>query len=402
MQSLKAYKYRIYPAKKQKKLIDETIENCRTLYNELLGMKIDQYKKDAINLSRKDLYKIVKGNKTMHSQVSQNVADRIDKAFKNFFRRLKNGTRKQGFPRFKKRGTYTSITLPQVVNPTKIGNKTHFPKVGWLNVRYHRSITGKPKTITIKKARTGKYFLTVCCENAIGKNIKTTRIAVGIDMGLNHFVATSNGEFFEHPKPLRRLAKKRSGLARRLSKKIKGSANWEKARIKLARTEDKMTSIRNDFSWKLSNHLIKQYGNIFAEKLDIQRMVKNRYLSAAILDVSWADFLQKLSYKAESAGGKVMKIDPKGTSQKCSGCGRVVKKLLSTRLHKCPHCGLKLDRDINAARNILIRGIGQELPESTPVRDGTSTLAVLQEQVSLLNQEALFNNKEQFTYKGIA
>ncbi len=371
---MKAYRYRIYPTKVQAVAIDGNIERCRQLYNKLLELKITAYEKDKKRLQRKELYKKVKGNKILHSQVSQNVADRIDKSFKNFFARIKRGEQKKGFPRFKKYGKYNSITLPQIVNKKKIGKKTFFPKIGWLNTKYHRPITGVPKTLTIKKAPSGKYFITVCCENATSEPIKTTNKEVGIDLGLNHFAATSEGEFFDHPKPLKALAEKRKLLARQFSKTKKSSCNRNKARIKLARLDEKIANVRNDFGWKLCRALIKKYGTIYAEDLNINGMVQNRHLAKAITDVSWFDFLQKLSFKAESAGGKLIKVNPKNTSQKCSACGTIIEKTLATRIHKCP-CGLEIDRDTNAARNILTIGkIGQELSEFTPEKDNAATL----------------------------
>lgn len=370
----KAYKFRLYPSKQQEKVIDETIEKCRLLYNALLALKKKAYKQKRINLSRKELYRQVKGNNEMYSQVSQNVADRIDKAFKNFFKRVKQGTRKTGFPRFKKYGTYESLTLPQITSHEKIGKKTYFPKIGWLSTKYHRLIEGTPKTLTIKKAKSGKYFLIVCCDGVSKKPVKASDKAVGIDLGLNHFIATSDGCFFEHPKPLKRLAEKRRLRARRVSKTKKRSNNWGKSRIRLARIDERIVNIRNDFNWKLCNTLIRKYGTIYAEDLNIKGMVKNHYLARAINDVSWHDFLQKLCFKAESAGGRVMKVNPRNTSQWCSECGNLVMKSLATRTHDCPHCGLKIDRDVNAARNILTLGkIGQELPELKPVGDEAST-----------------------------
>lgn len=384
----KTYKFRLYPTKEQEKAIDETIEKCRQLYNELLTLKKEAYKKRGVNLTRKDLYKQVKGNKKVHSQVSQNVAERIDKAFKNFFRRVKLEAKKKGLPRFKKYGQYRSITLPQIIDAEQIGKKTYFPKIGWINTKYHRGIEGTPKTMTIKKARSGKYFITICCVCRSKKPIERSEREVGIDLGLNHFIATSDGKFFEHPKPMKQLSEKRRVLARRFSKTKKGSRNREKARIKLARVDEKIANIRDDFSWKLCNMLIREYGIIYVEDLDIREMQKNHYLAGAITDVSWNGFLQKLFYKAESAGGKVVKVNPKNTTQTCSACGRVVKKTLFTRIHICPYCRLILDRDINSAQNILAKGrIGQELSKSTPVGDEASTVGVDQWHASSMNQE---------------
>jgi len=390
---MKTYKYHIYPTKTQAIAIDKNIEDCRQLYNKLLALKKEVYKKDKTSLNRKDLYRQVKGNKEMHSQVSQNVADRIDKAYRNFFARIKRGKRKKGFPRFKKHGAYNSLTLPQITNPDNIGKKTYFPKIGWLNVKYHRVIQGTPKTITIKKAKSGKYFVTVCCDNVPKERIKIGDGKVGIDLGLNHFIATSDGEFFDHPKPMRKISEKRKMLARKFSKTKKRSNNRNKARVKLARTDEQIANTRNDFGWKLCRQLIEKYGAIYIENLNVKGMVKNHYLAGAITDVSWSDFTNKLSFKAESAGGKVVKVNPKNTSQKCSRCEEIVKKTLAVRIHKCPHCGLEIDRDINAAQNILIKGIGLEQPKSTPVGDEATTDGISPKQALSMNQETPYNSR---------
>lgn len=387
---MKAYKYRIYPTKMQAMAIDKTIEACRQLYNELLAQKKDTYEKDGTKLSRKNLYSQVKGNKELHSQVSQNVADRVDKAYRNFFARVKRGERKKGFPRFKKyHRACGSITLPQITNQKKISKKTYFPKIGWLNVKYHRPITGTPKMLTIKKAQSGKYFATICCEDATNEPIKTTSKEIGIDLGLNHFAATSDGEFFEHPKPLKVLATKRKQLARQFGKTKKRSNNRTKASMKLARLDEKIANIRNDFGWKLCQMLIRKYGTIYAEDLNIKGMQKNHHLAGAITDVSWADFLQKLSYKAESAGGKVVKVNPRNTSQICSECGEIVEKNLDIRTHNCSYCHLEIDRDTNAARNILTIGkIGLEQPKSSLKEMKPLSLAKAIRQASSMKQEA--------------
>ncbi len=208
-------------------------------------------------------------------------------------------------------------------------------------------------------------------------------------MGLNHFVATSDGDFYQHPKPLKALAEKRKRIARQFSKTKKKSSNRDKMRIKLARLDEKIANTRNDFGWKLCQTIIKKYGTIFTEDLSIKNMQKNHNLAGAITDVSWADFLQKLSFKAESAGGKVMKVSPKNTSQKCSRCSEIVEKEISIRIHKCPNCGLEIDRDTNAARNILTLGkIGQELPKSSLAEMKPLLLAQARQQASSMKQEA--------------
>ncbi len=389
---MKAYKYRIYPTKNQAIEIDLQTEKCRQLYNKLLALKKDTYKDKGVTLSRKDLYREVKGNKEAYSQVSQNVADRINKAYGNFFARVKRGERKKGFPRFKKYGKYASITFPQIVNPEKIGKKTNFPKIGWLNTIYHRPITGTPKTLTIKKAKSGKYFITISCANPKTETLKHGKGEIGIDLGLNHFVATSDGEFFDHPKPMKGIAKKRKALAKQFSKTHKRSNNRNKARVRLARTDEKIANIRNDYGWKLCKTLIQKHETIYLENLNARGMVKNHQLAGAITDVSWSDFTNKHPYKAESAGGKVLKVNPKNTSQMCSGCGDIVKKTLAIRTHNCPNCGLKIDRDINASINILTKGkIGLGQPECKPERDEANTDGISPKQALSMKQEAIIS-----------
>jgi len=257
-----------------------------------------------------------------------------------------------------------------------------------MNTKYHRLITGTPKTLTLKKSKCGKYFLTICCAGVPKEAVDVGNGAAGIDLGLNHFVATSDGEFFNHPKPLKQLSRKRKKLARHFSKTKKRSENRNKARIRLARLDEHITNIRNDFGWKLCLQLIKKYGTIYIEDLNVCGMVKNHCLAKAITDVSWSDFTSKLSFKAESAGGRVVKVNPKNTSQACSKCGNIVRKTLAIRTHKCPHCGLELDRDLNSARNILLKGIGLERPDFKPVGVEASADGINPKQASTMNQEA--------------
>ena len=385
---MKAYKYRAYPTKIQAIAIDAQIEYCRQLWNTLLAQKKNAYKKDKISLSRNDLNNRLKGEKMVHSQVSQNVSQRIVGAYTAFFGRVKRGEKEKGFPRFKTYKESGSITLPQIVNPKKIGKKTYFPKIGWLNTKYHRPIEGTPKTLTIKKSKSGKYFLTVCCDGVPKEVVEVGDGEAGIDLGLNHFIATSDGDFIEHPKPIKQLPGKRKALAKEFSKTKKRSKNRNKARIRQARTDEKIANIRNDFGWKTCLALIKKYKTIYMENLNVRGMAKNRFLAKAIADVSWSDFTSKLSFKAESAGVKVVKVNPKNTSQACSGCGNIVRKTLAMRTHRCPHCGLVLDRDINSARNILIKGIGLGRPKLTPVGVKASTDGISPKQALTMKQEA--------------
>ncbi|MBI4167646.1 MAG: IS200/IS605 family element transposase accessory protein TnpB [Candidatus Aenigmarchaeota archaeon] len=356
---MRAFRYRLYPSKMQTKTIDMAIENCRQLYNQMLSLKVEKYKDDKTSLKRNDLYSLVKGNRLMYSQVSQNVGERVSSVFNHFFKT------KGGFPRFKKYGRYRSITYPQAKEKW-IGNKLRLPMIGDISMKYHRPVEGKPKTMTVKKMPSGKYFATICCETTREKTVdRFLDKKIGIDLGLNHFIATSDGRFFEHPKPLKKLEEKRKLLSKRLSRK-QGTFNKGKARVKLARLYERITYIRQDYSWKLVNYLTRNYGTVFFEDLRIKNMLKNHSLAKSIADVSWGDFVQKLLFKAESAGTKAIKVNPRNTSQICSNCGKMNTMALSDRVYKCG-CGLFVDRDYNSAMVILLRGIGSERSESTPL-----------------------------------
>jgi len=212
-----------------------------------------------------------------------------------------------------------------VVNPRKIGKKTYFPGIGWLNTKYHREIGGTPKTLTVKKAKSGKYFVTVYRADLLMDTLELGEGEVGIDLGLNHFIATSDGEFLDRPNPMKKLSKKRKLLARAFSKTIKRSRNRNKARIRLAKVDERAVNVRNDFGWKICLALIRKYRTIYVEDLNVRGMVKNHFLAGAITDVSWSDFTSKLSFKAESAGGRIVKVNPRNTSQLCSECGEIVR-----------------------------------------------------------------------------
>jgi len=181
--------------------------------------------------------------------------------------------------------------------------------------------------------------------------------AVGLDVGLEKFAALSDGSVIENPRYLRKTEKRLKHAHRALSRKQKASRNRKKARLKVARLHAKIRSQRRDFLHKASRRLVNTYSMVAVEDLAVRNMVKNHHLAKSISDAGWSEFLTMLCYKAEEAGSRVVKVNPSGTSQECSRCGTTVAKDLSVRLHKCPHCGLVVDRDVNAARNILARAI---------------------------------------------
>lgn len=362
-QSLKTYKYRIYLSKAQQNVLEKALSSCRWLYNHFLEERRTLYRKNKTKISCFDqIKKIPKLKKkkpelqNVYSQTLQDVVRRLDKAFQSFFRRVKenkNGKKqKPGYPRFKGYWRYDSLIYPQSGFELK-DNKLNLAKIGSLKIRLHRKIEGNVKTLTIRKTRTNKWYACFSVENNKIPKKKEIKNTVGIDMGLNSFLTTDQGEKIDNPKYLIKLERKISQLQRWHSKKKLKSKNRDKSRLKVAQLYEKITNQRLDFLHKLSNKLVKDFQFIAFEKLNIKGMMKNKYLSKSISDASWNKFLQQLTYKAEEAGVWTVKVNSKNTTQVCSGCNHFVKKTLAKRIHKCPNCGLVIDRDINAARNIL-------------------------------------------------
>ena len=340
-----------------------TLESCRVLYNCALEQRKVAYKQFGISLNYyhqadelKGLKETFAHYKQLHSQVLQDVLKRADKAFQNFFRRVKFGE-KAGYPRFKGKGWYDSFTYPQSgfsLSANSKGNqRLKLSKIGEIKVRLHRAVQGTIKTCTIKK-ELNHWYVCFSCEVEPDILPKTYK-HIGIDVGIEKFAALSDGSLIENPKFLRKSEAKLKHEQRSLSRKKKGSNSRKKQKTKLAKIHRKIKNQRNDFLHKESTKLVKAYDTIVFEDLRIKNMVKNHHLAKSISDASWSRFIEYTSYKAESAGKEVILVNPRNTSQICSGCGNMVKKSLAARTHKCP-CGLVLDRDINAAINILRLG----------------------------------------------
>ncbi len=213
---------------------------------------------------------------------------------------------------------------------------------------------------------------------------------VGIDVGLNSYAVLSDGTKIENPRFYRKSEKRLAHLQRGLSRKVRGSRNWVKTKIRVARLHEYIGNHRTDFLHKTSRKIADTYGAVYVEDLKIGNMVRNHCLAKSISDAGWGRFIGMIAYKAESAGGRLIQVNPRNTTKNCSKCGEHVKKTLSERIHECPSCGLVLDRDLNAALNILARGreIRREPPEFRPVEDKTTTPPIEAVQVYPMKQEA--------------
>ena len=318
-----------------------------------------------------------KTDKDLVSVYAKTLQYEVVRLFANLtaLREMKKRGRKVGKPRFKserhfKTFTYNQFGFKLLSKNDKFG-LLHLSKIGDIPIRLHREIVGEIKQVTIKHMPSDKWYAYIIVDNgSMDFELINVETAVGLDVGLEHYIVDSDGNEVENPRHLKQALKKLRREQRRLSKKQKGSKNKEKQRIIVARQYERVLNQRNDFQHKLSRNYVNNYDFIVTENLQPGNMVKNRRMARSISDASWSSLNQKLAYKAENAGKLFVQVDPRNTSQMCSGCGEPVPKSLSDRRHDCPFCGLSLSRDHNASINILQRGIEKvrsERPELTLV-----------------------------------
>ena len=368
---LKTYQYRIYPTKSQTTTMNQTLESCRWTYNETLAYRKNNWEDDHKNTSLFDTCKLLpiwkmdkKELKHVHSQVLQNCQVRVDLAFKAFFRRAKSGDN-PGYPRFKSKGRYDSFTYPQTGFKI-IDDKLHLSKIGDIKITLHRLFDCTIKTLTIKKSPTGKWFASFVVDigELISKQNNST--SVGIDVGISSFATMSDGSKIDNPRILKSEEPNLARAQRKLSNTPKGSVERRKRLKVVQRVHERIRNRRKDFIHKVSRNLVDTYGCIVFEDLTIKNMLKNHCLAKAIADVSWGMLISITAGKAEEAGSEVILVDPRNTSQMCSRCGTIVKKDLSVRIHNCLNCGLVMDRDENAAINILRLGLQSQEKSKKP------------------------------------
>jgi putative transposase len=357
---MKTYKFRLNPTRHQRALLSNTLELCRWVYNETLAIRKNAWEQEKKSISRYDTIKMLPGWKKekpelsqVYSQVLQEVCKRVDLAFQAFFRRVKAGE-KPGYPRFRGRGWYDSFTYPQTgFTPY---NGLLLSKIGAVKIVQHRPIEGKIKTLNISRDAVGNWYACFSCE-VEPIPLPESKKAVGIDVGLQSFVTLSTGEKVENPRFFRRDENELAKAQRKLSKAEKGTPERAKRRLAVCHVHQRIANRRKDFAHKLSRQLVNEYGIIALEKLNGKGMLQNHCLAKSISDAAWNQFAQYAQYKAVNAGRECVLVDPRNTSKRCSRCGTLVEKDLSVRVHSCPICGLKIDRDENAAINILALGL---------------------------------------------
>jgi len=357
------YKYRLFPTSAQRTSLERVLELCRWVYNDTLAIRKNTYEESGKSLGLYDTNKLLTEwkaakpvLKNVHSQVLQNVQERVELAFKAFFRRVKSGE-EPGYPRFKGRGLYDSFTFKQS-GYKLVGDRLTISKIGDVLVKLHRPICADIKTLTIQRDAVGNFYACFSCETE-STPLPTNHNVVGIDLGLTTFAYFSNGEKIERQRWMKKDAADIARLQRKKERFAKGSAERRKVVKALCHAYERSANRRDNFAHQESRKLVNEYQFIAFEKLDIQDMQVNgnKTISRGIADVAWGKFVQFTTYKAANAGRGVALVNPRGTTQECSGCAVIVPKDLSVRIHDCPHCGLKLSRDHNAALNILARGL---------------------------------------------
>ena len=379
---VKSYRYRIYLSKKQQSLIKVQFRLMNNLYNACLEQRILNYKHihpkftskyDQIN-ELVELKEAFPEYKSIHSQVLQNVIDRVDKAFKNYFIRIKKNKTskvktKVGFPRYKPYKEYKSFTFPQtgyeILDKDNGKKKLRVSKVGEMKLKLHRPIGGKIKECTLKKAKTNKWYATFVCE-CVPKRLPILDKITAFDLGVKHFITFSDGSKIDNPHFLKHETKELKKAQQKLSKTEKKSKEREERKKVVARVHERINNKKEDFLQKESRKIVNENGLIIYEKLNIKRMIEDNNqkevgseYNKSISEISWGIFTKYVSDKAEEAGREVEKVNPKDTSRMCSNCFNIRDITLDVRIYECVNekCRFVIDRDKNAALNILRLGI---------------------------------------------
>lgn len=357
----KTYKFRAYINQATEKQTNTILELCRQTYNLCLEQRIDSYKNLRRSVSCYDQIKQLPELKQAYSEFKQipsqslqDVIERLDKAYKNFFNRVKKG-QTPGFPRFKGFGRYDSLTLKQAGWSLKDSNLL-VPKLGTFKVKFHRTIpkSAKIKTVTIRRTN-NKWYVCFSCDSIPPKLLKPVHKSIGMDVGCESFLTDSNGLKIENPRWLNKSTGQLTKLQQKLSKQKMGSGKRKQTKLLLSKVHEKISNQRLDFHHKVAKHYVDNYDTICHEKMNA--FTSFTKLNRSMRDVAWFKFFNILSCKAEEAGRTIVKVPAKNTSQMCSSCGKIVPKTLDVRTHNCSHCNFSLDRDFNAALNILRLGL---------------------------------------------
>ncbi|NET27011.1 RNA-guided endonuclease TnpB family protein [Okeania sp. SIO1I7] len=360
----KAYKFRFYPTQSQENLLRRTLGCVRLIYNKALDARTQTWYEQKQRVSYKQTSAMLTNWKKQEdldflTEVSsvplQQSLRHLQTAFTNFF----SGRAK--YPNFKKKRNGGSAEFTKSAFKWKDGQIYLAKCAEPLAIRWSRQLPPGciPSTITVKLDPSGRWSVSLRVNDTRNLSLKPVKKQVGIDLGISSLLTTSDGEKFANPKNHYKLYKKLRLAQKSLSRKTKGSNNYHKARIKVARIHAKIKDSRLDYTHKLTTQLIRENQTIVVEDLAVKNMVKNHKLAKAISDANWGELVRQLEYKADWYGRELIKIDRYfPSSKRCSNCGHIVEKLpLSVREWECPECDSRHDRDINASINILAAGL---------------------------------------------
>ena len=355
---LKTYEAKLYPSKRQQKVILTLLEDGRLFYNKILEIKIKTHKEQGKCLSLYDLQKMSKGKDMfpgLPASYKQVLIYRLIIAFERFYNVHKH------FPRYKNEKRFRIIHLRQYgIDYRFEGKEVKLWKfLGSISMRGFRPLIGNPKEARIVKRASGWYLQYVDEYDHQLPVKRDVRSAVGIDVGIKNFVFDSNGHRIDHPRYYIKSQRKLAALKRSLSRKKKGSYRFRKLSLRVAKLHEHIANQRKDFLHKLSHHYVKNYDAIFVEAFNISELLENNPLVKHISDASWGRFLNFLEYKSAESAVVFEKVSARYTSQRCSSCGGMVWKTLSQRTHICPYYGYTADRDENSAINVLKAGLEQ-------------------------------------------
>jgi putative transposase len=390
----KTYKEKLKPTPAQERALEAVLWRCRTLYNTALEQRITLWRQRGVSLTRyqqedelKDLRAEMPEYASIHSHILQDVLARLDKTYQAFFRRVAHGE-KAGFPRFHGRERYHSFTYKEYGNGARLDNgHLVLSKIGRIAVRWSRPIEGSIKTVTISQEADG-WYVSFSCADVPTQPLPETGHETGIDVGLKVFLITADGEAVANPRHYRKAERELKKAQQRVSKRKKGSKRRKKAVKLLAKKHQHVRRQRTDFHHKTALMLVRQYDTIYHEAIQPANLSRRPRpvpdgnggyerngasrkagLNTSIQDAGWGHFLSILAYKAAWAGKRAEAVNPADTTQNCSGCGERMPKDLSVRTHVCTYCGLVMDRDLNAAKNI--QWLGQRL-RGVPALAGAS------------------------------
>ncbi len=356
----RTFRYRLYPNKDQAKALSEILWVACWLYNRALDYRRKKWResREAVCYSQQSaMWREWRNEKPAENPLSllnmsagQQVLRRLESSYRQFF------MGKRGRSRFKKVSRFSSVNYKPGDGASIKNNRLYIQNVGLVRVRWHRELpNGKLKNIIIKRKSSGWYVL-LQIELPEQTFVRSSNAPVGVDMGIMHALALSDGTIIDSPKFLEQSLIKLRVLQRSLARKKRGGSNWRKTKHQIACLHERISNQRLDWWHKVTRRLVDTYGMVAVEDLQLSFMLRNDKLALAAHDIGLGMFRTLLDYKAIEAGVEVILVNPRGTSKACSGCGFIVEKSLKDRIHSCHYCGLVLDRDVNAAKNILELG----------------------------------------------